>query len=175
MKYPVRIATITVAVALLSACAPEAKQDPAVEALRATAESNSQMTAALATLITAWDSGDTDTLDAIMSPGLQRTAPDRNADGLDEYKALIADIRTIYPDFRITNDASAVGPSGGFVQWTVTGTDSGTADGTGNTLKTTGISRYQFENGKIVSELVVFDTGAVLTQLQRQDLPHSAE
>ena len=53
MKYPVRIATITVAVALLSACAPEAKPDPAVEALRAAAESNSQMTAALATLIIA--------------------------------------------------------------------------------------------------------------------------
>jgi hypothetical protein len=35
-----------------------------------------------------------------------------------------------------------------------------------------GISRYQFEGGRIVSEYVVFDTGAVLTQLEREELPH---
>ena len=58
MKFPVNVATITVAVALLTACAPEAKEDPAVEAMRAAAEATSQMSAALATVITAWDTGD---------------------------------------------------------------------------------------------------------------------
>ncbi len=175
MRFSVNVATITVAVALLAACAPEAKEDPAVEAMRAAAEARSQMSAALATVITAWDTGNTDTLEAIMSPGLQRTAPDKNVNSLDEYQAMIADIHTVYPDFRITNDGSAVGPDSGFVQWTVTGTDSGVEDATGNSLKATGISRYQFEDGKIVSELVVFDTGAVLTQLQREELPRVAE
>lgn len=175
MKFPVNVATITVAVALLTACAPETKEDPAVEAMRAAAGAKSQMSAALATVITAWDTGNTDTLDAIMSPGMQRTAPDKNANSLNEYKALIAEVHTVYPDFRITNDGSAVGPDGGFVQWTVTGTDSGAEDATGNSMKATGITRYQFEDGTIVSELVVFDTGAVLTQLQREELPHGAE
>lgn len=175
MRFSVNVATITVAVALLAACAPEAKEDPAVEAMRAAAEATSQVSAALATVITAWDTGATDTLDAIMSPGMQRTAPDKNASSLDEYKALIAEVRSVYPDFRITHDGSAVGADGGFVQWTVTGTDSGAEDATGNSLKVTGISKYQFEDGKIVSELVVFDTGAVLTQLQREELPHGAQ
>jgi predicted ester cyclase len=175
MKLSVNVATITVAVALLTACAPETKVDPAVEAMRAAAETNSQMSAALVTVLTAWDTGNTDTLGAIMSPGLKRTAPDKNANNLDEYKALIAEVRTVYPDFRISNDGLAVGPDGGFAQWTVTGTDSGTEDSTGNSMKVTGISKYQFEDGKIVSELVVFDTGAVLSQLQREELPHGAE
>ena len=175
MKFPVNIAAFTVAALLLTACAPEAEEDPAVAAMRAAAEANSQQSAALATVITAWDTGNTDTLDAIMSPDVQRTAPDKNANSLDEYKALIAEVRTVYPDFRITNDGSAVGPDGGFVQWTVTGTDSGVESATGNALKITGISKYQFVDGSIASELVVFDTGAVLTQLEREELPHGAE
>ena len=175
MKLSVNVATITVAVALLTACAPETKEDPAVEAMRAAAEAESQMSAALATVITAWDTGETDTLDAIMSPGIQRTAPDKNANGLDDYKAVIAEVHTVYPDFSITNDGSAVGPDVGFVQWTVTGTDSGTEGATGNSMKATGITKYQFEDGKMVSELVVFDTGSVLSQLQREELPHGEE
>ncbi|MGB5332293.1 MAG: nuclear transport factor 2 family protein [Woeseiaceae bacterium] len=183
MKMTVNLATITVAVALLTACAPEAKNDPAVEAkndpaveaMRAAAEAENQMTGALATVITAWDTGNTDTLDAIMSPGVQRTAPDKNVSSLDEYKALIAGVHTVYPDFRITNDGSAIGQDSGFVQWTVTGTDSGSENATGNSMKATGITKYQFENGKIVSELVVFDTAAVLTQLQSEELPHGGE
>ena len=175
MKFPINVATFTVAALLLTACAPEAKEDPAVAAMRAAAEANSQHSAALATVITAWDTGNTDTLDAIMSPDIRRTAPDKNANSLDDYKALIAEVRTVYPDFRISNDGSAVGPDGSFVQWTVTGTDSGVEGATGNAMKITGISKYQFENDKIVSELVVFDTGAVLTQLEREALPHGAE
>lgn len=175
MKFSTNAATVTVALALLTACAPEAKEDPAVQAMRAAAAAESQMTAALATVITAWDTGNTDTLDAIMSPGIQRTAPDRNAGNLDEYKAFIAEVRTVYPDFQISNDGSAVSPDGGFVQWTVSGTDSGTPDATGNSLNASGFSRYQFKDGKIVSEFVIFDTGAVLTQLEREELPRGAE
>jgi hypothetical protein len=37
------------------------------------------------------------------------------------------------------------------------------------------ITRYRFEDGKIVSELVMFDTGAVLNQLEREDLPHDGD
>lgn len=175
MKLSVNVGAFTVAMALLTACAPESKEDPAVAAMRAAAEAQSLQSAALATVITAWDTGNTDTLDAVMSPGMQRTAPDKNASSLDDYKALIAEVHTVYPDFRITNDGSAVGPDGGFVQWTVTGTDSGVEGATGNSMKVTGITKYRFEDGKIVSELVVFDTGAVLAQLQREALPHGAE
>ncbi len=164
MKFLMNVAGITVVAALLTVWAPQTSADPA--------ETEKQMLAMLDAWITAWDTGNTDPLDAIAVPGIQRTAPDQNANGLDEYKALIAEIHTIYPDFRISNDGMAVGPGIGFIQWTVTGTDSGSENATGNALKATGISRYHFEDGRIVSEFVVFDTGAVLTQLEREALPH---
>lgn len=172
MKISKGVAGVVVVIAMLGACAPEAKEDPAVNAMRAATESQQQMLAAIATWVEAWDTGNTDTLDAITAADFQRTAPDQDADGLDELKSLIAEVHKVYPDFNITNDASAAGPDGGFVQWTVTGTDSGSEAATGNKLKVTGISKYQFVDGKIASELVIFDTGEVLNQLSRQDMPH---
>jgi hypothetical protein len=172
MRNTVNAAGIAVTVALLTACSPEVKEDPAVEAMRAAVESQQQMLAAVATWVEAWDTGNTDTLDAITAPGFKRTAPDQNADGLDELKAMIVQVHEVYPDFRITNDGSAAGPDGGFVQWTATGTDSGSEGATGNSLRVTGISRYRFVGGKIASEHVVFDTGALLSQLDRDDIPH---
>jgi hypothetical protein len=175
MKMSLNAAAIAVTVALLTACAPPAaKEDPAVAAMRAAADSQQQMLAAIATWVDAWDTGNTDGLDAITAAEFQRTAPDQNANGLDELKALIANVHTIYPDFNITNDASAAGPNGGFVQWTATGTDSGSENPTGNKINVTGISRYQFVDGKIVSEFVSFDSAALMSQLQREDIPHGA-
>lgn len=172
MKNSIKLACCAIAVAMLTACAPEAKEDPAVQAMRAAAESQEQMLGAIATWVEAWDTGNTDSLDAITAPDFKRTAPDQNADGLDELKGLIAQVHTVYPDFRITNDASAAGPDGGFVQWTASGTDSGSEGATGNSMRVTGISRYQFVDGRIASELVIFDTGELLNQLSREDVPH---
>jgi hypothetical protein len=174
MKISTSVAIIAIAAALLTACAPAAKEDPAVTAMRAAADSQGKMLAAIATWVEAWDTGKVDGLDAITAPDFRRTAPDQNANGLDELKALIAQVHQIYPDFHITNDASGAGPDGGFVQWTVTGTDSGSEKPTGKSINVTGISRYQFVDGKIASELVVFDTGALMRQLDREDIPHGA-
>lgn len=171
MKRSGSIAGI-VAVVLLSACAPEAQEDPAVSAMRDAAESQQQMLEAIAIWIEAWDTGNTDTLDAVAVENFQRTAPDQDADSLEELKAFIAEVHSVYPDFRITNDGSAAGPDGGFVQWTVTGTDNASETSTGNSMKVTGISRYQFVNGKITSERVVFDSGEVLNQLSTEAMPH---
>jgi hypothetical protein len=91
-------------------------------------------------------------------------------------KAFIQQVHTTYSDFRITNDGMAAGGDGVFLQWTATGMDSGPSeDATGNPMRVTGISRYQFAAGKIVSELVIFDTGAVLTQLETEALPHAED
>jgi ketosteroid isomerase-like protein len=83
MKLSINVATIAVTLAFLSACAPEANEDPAVEAMRAAAEAESRMSAVIDTGIMAWDTGNTDLLDAIMSPDMQRRAPDMDADSLD--------------------------------------------------------------------------------------------
>ncbi len=175
MRISLNVAMIMLAIVFMTACTPESGQDPAVEAMRSAAEAEDRMQATIDTMIKAWDTGDTDMLDAIVAPGIQRTSPDRNASGLADYKDVIAEVHRVYPDFSISNDGAAVGPDGGFVQWTVSGTDSGTDGATGNTVTTTGITRYQIEDGKVTRELVVFDTGSVLTQLQREELPRSRQ
>ena len=110
MKISMNVAGMAIAVALLTACAPPAaKEDPAVTAMRAAADSQQQMLAAIATWVEAWDTGNTDGLDAITASNFKRTAPDQNADGVEELKALIANVHQVYPDFNITNDASAAG------------------------------------------------------------------
>jgi len=175
MKNPANVAAVAITLAVLAACAPEVKEDPAVDAMRAAAESESQMLSAVSAWFEAWDSGNTDNLAEIALADYQRTAPDQSVDSLDEMRVFIAQVHAAYPDYRLTNDAAAAGPDGAFVQWTVTGTDTGSEDSTGKSLKITGFSRYTFVDGKIASELVVFDTGSVLAQLASEEMPHMAE
>ena len=126
--------------------------------------------------IEAWGSADVDKLDSIVASDYKRNAPDGSANSLDELKAFMLQVHGAYPDYTISNDGIVGGPDGVFVQWTVTGTDTGRDEGaTGNSLRVTGISRYWFAEGKIAKELVIFDTGAVLTQLETAEMPHTAE
>ncbi|MBT8101727.1 MAG: ester cyclase [Gammaproteobacteria bacterium] len=135
-----------------------------------------QQIAAVRTWIGVWDSADVGKLDAVALSEFTRTAPDLNANSLDELKALILQVHATYPDFNITNDGIAAGPDGAFVQWTVTGSDTARGEAaTGNSMNVTGISRYQFSDGKIASELVIFDTGSALTQFESAELPHTAQ
>lgn len=164
---------------MLVACGAETN-DAASEALAAAEAKLAQIPnydaelAAVSTLREVWDSAETDRLDAITHGDFKRTAPDFSASSVDELKAFIQQVHTTYPDFSITNDGMAAGEDGIFMQWTVTGTDSGRGEeSTGNSMRVTGISRYQFADGKIVSELVIFDTGLALTQLDTAELPHT--
>lgn len=148
----------------------------ALTAAHVTTMSHDAELAAVKTWIEVWDSAAVDKLDAVAISDFKRTAPDQNADNLEELKAFILQVHATYPDFNITNDGIAASPDGTFVQWTVTGTDSGRGEeSTGNKLNVTGISRYQFVDGKIARELVIFDTGLAMTQLETEGLPHTSE
>lgn len=166
---------------MLVACGPQ-QDDGAREALAAAEAKLAQIPnydaelAAVSTWGEVWDSAETDRLDAIAHSDFKRMAPDYNANSVDELKAFILQVHTTYPDFSITNDGMAAGEDGVFMQWTVTGTDTGRGEeSTGNSMRVTGISRYQFADGKILSELVIFDTGSALTQLETAELPHTGE
>lgn len=168
------IATLAVALPafMLAACDAKVSTDEGASAALAAAEAKlasmaayDKQIAAVNTLVEIWDSAEVDKLDAIASSDYKRTASDQNANGLDEMKAFMLQVHSTYPDFHITNDGVAAGPDGVFLQWTVTGvTPGGDAS--------TGISRYQFKDGKIVSELAIFDTGATLAQMGVDKLPH---
>ncbi|MDH3339264.1 MAG: ester cyclase [Gammaproteobacteria bacterium] len=175
--------TVFLSAFMLAACDVEVeKDDGASEALAAAEAKLAQMAAydaeiaAVKTWREVWDSADVDKLDAITHSDFTRTAPDLNANSLDELKAFILQVHETYPDFSITNDGMAAGADGVFMQWTVTGSDTARGeDATGNSMRVTGISRYRFSDGKIASELVIFDTGSALTQLDTTELPHTAE
>jgi len=167
------VITVFLSAFMLAACDVEVtKDDDASEALAVAAAE----IAAVITWREVWDSAEVDKLDAIAHSDYTRTAPDLNANSLDELKAFILQVHATYPDFSITNDGMAAGGDGVFMQWTVTGSDTARGeDATGNSMRVTGISRYRFSDGKIASELVIFDTGLAMTQFETSELPHTAE
>ncbi len=176
-------ATAVLSTLMLTACDGEVVKDEGVrEALAAAEAKLARMPtydaelAAVETWRQVWDSAEIEKLDAIAHSDYKRTAPDLNANSLEELKAFILQVHATYPDYKITNDAMAAGPDGAFLQWTVTGSDTGRGEqATGKSLRVTGMSRYQFSDGKIASELVIFDTGSVLTQLETAEMPHTAD
>jgi predicted ester cyclase len=194
MKNLGKISLVFLAAIMLNACS--AKDDGASEALAATEAKLAEAETKLAALMTqhvsmmahdkqiavvnawieAWGSADVDKLDELAASDYKRKAPDLNTDSLDELKAFMLQVHEAYPDYAITNDGIVAGPDGVFVQWTVTGSDTGRDEGaTGNSLRVSGISRYWFAEGKIAKELVIFDSGAVLTQLETDEMPHASE
>jgi len=178
---------IAIAIGMLAGCEVEVTKDDVTGEALAAAETKlaaakakmaeyDEQIAAVNTWIEIWGSADVDKLDEVAASDYTRTASDLNANSLDELKAFMLQVHAAYPDYKITNDGIAAGPDGVFVQWTVTGSDTGRGeDATGNSLRVTGISRYGFSGGKIAKELVIFDTGSVLTQLETAEMPHTAD
>ena len=197
MKNLQKFSLVLAAALVLAACDVEVTTDEATEEALAAAETklaeaqtklaalttqhvaamaHDKQIAAVNTFIEAWASADADKLDSIVASDYKRNAPDGSADSLDELKAFMLQVHEAYPDYAISNDGIVAGPDGVFLQWTVTGTDAGRGEGaTGNSMRVTGISRYWFADGKIARELVIFDSGAVLTQLETAEMPHTAE
>lgn len=138
------------------ACGPGEREDP-----------DGPKLAAINSVARAWNSGDTASLDVFIAPGMERSAPDRNTTGLADYIAFIEEIRIAYPDLRLSNDSMAAGPGGGFLRWTVTGTNTGEGANppTGKAIEITGVSYYEFIGDRIVREEVYFDHANLLAQL----------
>ena len=177
------IAAVTVFLSafMLTACGVEVDKDQgATEALAAAEAKLAQMAtydaeiAAVNAWLEIWGNADVDKLANVAHGDYKRTAPDLNTSSLDELSAFILQVHEAYPDYGITNDGMAAGPDGVFVQWTVTGTDSGPGENaTGKPIRVTGMSRNRFSEGKIASELVIFDTGFAATQLGATEMPHT--
>ncbi len=182
-KTTLKTATIMMAVLMLAACEVTTDTDEGVSEALAAAEAKLARMAAYEAELAAvktwrevWDSAEVDRLDAVAHSDYKRMAPDLNANSLDELKAFIQQVHATYPDFSISNDGMAASEDGVFMQWTVTGSDTARGeDSTGNSMNVTGISRYWFSDGKIAKELVIFDTGLAISQLETEGLPHTSE
>lgn len=127
---------------------------------------------AIDAIFDAWNTKQYDQLDSVLAADFTRVAPDQNADGPEGMKAFMAQVHAAYPDFAITSNQRAYGPGVAFVQWTVTGTDSGEG-GTGNPVEVSGATMMRFADGKITHEIVFFDTASLMRQVGADAMPHA--
>jgi len=126
-------------------------------------------------LIAVWNTQNYAVLDSIMPADFRRTAPNGNASGPAEMKDFMKQLHTAYPDFHIVLDEGAYTANLAFIEWTVTGTNTGDAatKATGKPIKISGATILKFRDGKITEEIVYFDTATLQAQLGVPVVPHA--
>lgn len=119
--------------------------------------------------LAAWDKGDLDALDSLVSPGYTRTSKATGATvDLAGLKSEIAAVREAFPDLRTTVDDVVEGDGTVAVFWTSTGTHTHEYLGvpaTGLTVQTRGSNILILQDGKILKETVTWDGSELLAGL----------
>ena len=125
--------------------------------------------------IEVWNTRDYDKLDAIMSADFRRVAPDQNADGLAAMKDFMRQAHSAYPDFRIVAEETYYQKDLVLMVWRVTGTNTGEGafSPTGKSIDAKGMTMLRCADGKIVEEVVFYDTATVTNQLGLAGVPHA--
>jgi predicted ester cyclase len=103
----------------------------------------------------AWNTGKLDTLNAVCDPQVVRYAGLTGTDrGVDSLKQMIAGIRTMFPDFKVTVEEELYVGNHAVTRWTITGTNTvpGAFPPTGKSFKVSGLSLIRFVNGKFAEE-----------------------
>ncbi len=131
-------------------------------------EATAKLKPAVDVYVSAWNTGNLNTLDAICDPRVVRF--DRMADayrGLDSLKRNIALVRAMYPDFKVTVEEELYVGDRAVVRWTITGTNIGPGDfpPTGKSFKISGLSLSRFVDGKLAEEYAAYDSHSMLKQL----------
>ena len=121
----------------------------------------------------AWNAGNLDVLDEIVSADFVRhnppSADTAEVKGLDALKEYISGIRSTYPDFHVEIHSRLNEGDLGASNWTVTGTNSEN----GIAIEFPGISIARFQDGRIVEEWVSWDTERLNDQLEAGSEPDS--
>jgi predicted ester cyclase len=117
--------------------------------------------------ISAWNTGNVDTLDVFCDSNIVRYQSSNRTFGLDSLKELIKYYRTMLPDLRLTIDEGIYAYNYAILNFTASGTNTGTADfvPTGKSFTLTGIGLYRFRKGKLVEEHVEADCLKFFQQL----------
>lgn len=111
----------------------------------------------------AWNNGNLDGLDAVMSADVQRRSPRgvSDADNLEELKAVVSALRTEYPDAMVTVTEVHHLENLAFAFWTFAGTHAET----GKSVSVPGLTALRYMNGQITEELAYYDTADWMMQL----------
>lgn len=118
----------------------------------------------------AWDRGDVDALDALLSPDYRMVGTDGGAiQNLQELKASITATRTAFPDLTTTIDEIVIEGDRAAVRWHADGSHDHSFMGvpaTHRSVQVHGASFARFENDRIVEEFVTTsDPRSMLTAL----------
>jgi len=117
----------------------------------------------------AWNNGDTDALDGIMSLGVVNHSPlPGQPDGVAGFKQAIVSMRSGVPDLTITIDSSVLDGDLVSTRWTGSGTNTGELMGvpaTGRRISVSGIDICRVSDGRIVEYWQELDTLSMLQQL----------
>ena len=117
----------------------------------------------------AWDRGEVDALDALLSPEYRRRSSSTDAGmTLQEFKASIVATRSAFPDLVTTIDEIMAEDDRVALRWHSSGKHAGSFLGvppTHRTVEVHGSTFARFENDKVVEEYVTWDPRAMLAAL----------
>lgn len=131
-------------------------------------------------VLAAWNTGKFDGLDNYVDPDYHRIAPaslNQDAHSLAEFKQVVTNFRTAFPDFKVTLDEVHYLNDRMFSRWSAEGTNVGPGDypATGKKIKITGSSFVRFRKGKAIEEFAYFDVLDMMRQLGLAELPAAHE
>lgn len=118
--------------------------------------------------LAAWDLGDVDALDALLSPDYRRINGTDDGQSLAEFKASIVTTRTAFPDLKTVIDEIVVDGDRAAIRWHSTGTHRHRFLGvppTHREISVGGATFAHFDGTLITKEYVTWDPRALLTAL----------
>lgn len=142
---PMMLLILLVSVGLLMGCQPP---DPVREA-------TAKFKPVVDAYYQAWNTGSFDTLNAICDPQVVRYAGMSGTDrGIDSLKRMMAGVRSMFPDFKLTVEEELYVGNHAVVRWIITGTNTvpGDLPPTGKSFKVSGLSLIRFVNGKLAED-----------------------
>ena len=117
----------------------------------------------------AWDRGEVDALDDLLSPHYRRRkSSDEEGKSLAEFKASITAARSAFPDLTTTIDDIVADGDRLAVRWHSSGRHEGSFLGvppTNRTVEVDGATFARFEGDRVVEEFITWDPRALLTAL----------
>ncbi|MCG7206591.1 ester cyclase [Streptomyces arenae] len=116
----------------------------------------------------AWEHGDVDALDSLLSPAYLRHGADPHAQNLDAFKATILSTRAAFPDLTTTIDEIVVEGDRAAIRWHSSGTHLHSLLGvpaTKRRVEVSGATFARFEGDRVVEEHVTWDPRELLVAL----------
>ncbi|ART69991.1 hypothetical protein BTO20_16665 [Mycobacterium dioxanotrophicus] len=116
----------------------------------------------------AWDRGEVDDLDKLLSPAYLRFGTSSSGQSLADFKASIVSTRAAFPDLLTVIDEVVIEGDRAAIRWHSTGTHQHPFMGVPATRRTVSISGStfaRFADDRVVEEFVTWDPRALLTAL----------